>query len=133
MTRAGPTQAWTNVILRGPLFEKKINTVVKRALVQQCMERLDKEMTIKTERLKRKGGKWPSGRRKGLGAKRNIVTAEKAFGMTVAQELKLTIESTTKSPRTKGTMWVRKNVAWMRKMAPRILKKAANQVVGELS
>lgn len=109
---------WVNVVVRGPLFSKKIDAVVKRALIAEVLEKIE-------VRLKRGG--------KGMGAKRNIVTAEMAFGHVAAQAVGMEVKSTKKYPRTKGTAWVSKNVAIARAMAPRVLRKAARRMVGELN
>ena len=126
-----PVSMNVNVTLRGPLFTKKIDKVVKAALLDECMKRIQKEEQIKTDRLVHKRTKYPSGRVKSLGAKRNPITREMVFGQSNLIAMRFT--SPTRFPRTKGTKWVAKNMAWIRAMAPRVLKKAAARMVSELN
>ena len=129
--RGRASGAWVNVVVRGPLFEKKIDKVVKAALIDECLKRIQKEEQIKTDRLIRKRTKYPSGRVKGLGAKRNPITREMLFGQS--NLIAMGFKSPTNFPRTKGTKWVVKNIAWIRAMVPRVLKKAAARMVSELN
>jgi hypothetical protein len=96
-----------NVTLKGHLFEKKIDETVKKALVQEVLVKVG-------ERMDRQG--------KGLGAKRNRITKKQAA------ELELLVESTRIWPRTKGTAWTRKNIAIVKAMAPRVMRKAAQRI-----
>lgn len=100
-----------NVIVRGPLFTKKIDRVVKDALVAEVLTKVD-------ERAKRQG--------KRLGALRNTIT-------THLDGLMLTISSTMDYPRTRGTSYVRHQTRAIRAMARRVMQKAAERIVGELS
>ena len=58
-----------NVTVKGPLFEKKIDDVAKRAMVDECLAKMEKRMM--------RGGR-------GKGAKRNIVTTDMTFGHAAA-------------------------------------------------
>lgn len=117
MARRGGSAAWVDVVVRGPLFDKKITQVVKTAMVDECLKKIEKRM--------KRGGK-------GAGAKQNIVTAEMAFGAAAMNAVGMEVASTLRRPRTKGKAWVRKNVAIARAMAPRVLRKAARRMVAEL-
>ena len=119
--RARGSQAWVNVVVRGPLFDKRITPVVKRAMVDRCLKTIDKRL--------RRPGRWS----KRLGARKNVVTADMALGAAAAQAYTLEHRSTLRHPRTKGTGWVRKNVKIARGVAPSALKAAAREIVGELS
>ena len=133
MPTARASQQWVNVVVRGPLFSKRIDSVIKQAMIKECLEKIDARIERGTRSQIRKRGKWPSGRPMGLGAKRNIVTSEMAFGLAATEAAALRVKSTTKSPRSKGTSWVRKNIGITRAMAPRVLRAAAKRMVAELS
>ena len=98
------------VNLKGPMFTKKIDDVVKKAIVEETLKKID-------ERVQRQG--------KGLGARRNVID-RKLTG------LELTVDTTKIRPRTKGTAWQRKNVSIIKAMAPRVARKTALRIVGEL-
>lgn len=104
------------VNLKGPLFTKKIDDVVKKAIVEETLQKVD-------QRLGRKGAQGSGG--KGLGVKRNIVD-RKLTG------LELTVDTTKIRPRTKGTSWQKKNVAIAKAMIPRVVRKTALRIASEL-
>ena len=102
------------VTLRGPLFEKKISKVIERQIIEQAMVKFEK-------RVRRKG--------KRIGRKRNpIGPGDLHLGKGVVMEL----HSTKNWPRTTGYSWTHKNVAAIKAMAPRVLRKLAKEIVGEL-
>ena len=105
------TQIQVSVTLKGPLFSKKIDQVVKAAMIEETLEKIGQRME--------RGGK-------GLGAKRNIISRQTAA-------LEMGVQSTRHFPRTRGTAWTQKNVAIVKAMAPRVLRKAALRIAGELS
>lgn len=100
-----------SVTLKGPLFTKKIDDVVKRQLVAEVLTKVE-------ERTRRQG--------KGLGARRNTISHER-------DGLELNVESTRNWPRTKGTSWQKKNIGIVKAMAPRVMRKAAQRITEELS
>lgn len=104
-----------SVTLSGPFFTKKINSVVRNAIVTETMKKIEK-------RLRRKGRK--------LGRKRNPIGPGE---LTLGNDVTLVMTSTTNWPRTKGTAWKNKNVAIIKAMAPRVLRKTAKRIAGELS
>ena len=107
-----------SVTVRGPLFEKKINKSVKDAIIEECLLKLN-------ARLMRSGTRGSGG--KGLGVQRNIVGS---FVDTTAMQL--TVESSLIFPRRTGRAWAQKNIAIVRAMAPRVMRKTAQRIVGEL-
>ena len=103
------------VIVRGPLFEKRIDRVVEAAIMGEAMEKFEKRIT-------RKGRK--------IGRKRNpIGPGDLSKGKTIT----LTMHSTLNWPRTSGGSWTRKNVAAVNAMKGRVLRSVAKRIVGELS
>ncbi len=111
---ARPTSGPVTITLRGPLFKKRISKVVERQILSEAMPKFEK-------RVRRKGKK--------IGRKRNpIGPGRMALGGGVTMEL----TSSTNWPRTTGRAWTRKNVAAIKAMAPRVLRKLAKQIVGEL-
>lgn len=108
--RAGPV----NVTIRGPLFEKVIDKTIQRQIVTEAMKKFEK-------RVRRKGRK--------IGRKRNpIGPGDLHLGGGVVMEL----HSSTNWPRTTGVSWTRKNIAAIKSMSPRVLRKLAKEIVGEL-
>lgn len=106
------------VTVRGPLFDKKIDKTVKAAIVEECLLKIN-------ARLTRAGARGSGGR--GLGTQRNTV------GTVVdINAITLTAESTLIFPRTTGRAWAQKNMAIVRAMAPRVMRKTALRIVGEL-
>lgn len=105
-----------DVAIRGNLVSKKVDDVVKKAIVEETLQKIN-------ERLGRKGAEGSGG--KGLGVKRNIVSRQ--LTGTV-----LTADTTKVWPRTRGTSWQRKNIAIIKAMAPRVLRKTADRIVSEL-
>lgn len=99
------------VNLSGPLFKKKIDAVVKAAIIEEALEKIGQRME--------RGGK-------GLGARRNIVSRRTAG-------LEMEVDTTKRRPRTKGTAWARKNMGIVRGMAPHVLRKTALRIIGDLS
>jgi hypothetical protein len=100
-----------------------ITTNVKILGINELLERTDWDVLVQPEmrdaqdtilkRVKRQG--------KGLGARRN----ELAFDV---RPLGATVSTSLIYPRTKGTSWGRKNVAAVRAMTPRVLKKAIKRM-----
>lgn len=107
-----------DVTVRGPLFEKKVDETVRRAIAEEGLDKI-------AERLTRKGAQGSGG--KGVGVKRNAVTQQRR-----ASELTVDTLSTRVFPRTRGTSWLKKNSGIARAMAPRVLRKVAQRIVGEL-
>ena len=103
------------VIVRGPLFEKRIDRVVEAAIMGEAMEKFEKRIT-------RKGRK--------IGRKRNpIGPGDLSKGKTIM----LTMTSSLNRPRTSGGKWTAHNVRAVKAMAPRVLRSVAKRIVGELS
>lgn len=102
------------VTMRGPLFEKNIPKVLGDAIVARAMEKFEK-------RVRRKGKK--------LGRRRNpIGPGELHLGRGVV----MTLYSTTRWPRTTGHAWTRANIAAIKSMAPRVLRKVGKEIAAEL-
>lgn len=101
-----------NVTLKGKLFTKKIDDVVKRAIVEEVLVKVDERF-----------GRARQGR--GLGAQRNTITRQR-------RGLELEVRSTRVWPRTKGTAWTRKNIGTIKSMSGRVARKAATRIVEEL-
>lgn len=100
-----------NVTLSGPLFSKKVDDVVKNAIVSEALTKI-------ADRTKRGG--------KGKGAKANVVTPQR-------QELVLEVHSTLHYPRTTGKAWDRKNIAIVKAMGPNVLRSVSRRIVSELT
>lgn len=108
---ASPTDVIT---LRGPLFTKRIDKVVQAAIIAEAMEKFEKRIT-------RKGRK--------IGRKRNpIGPGDLSKGKTTT----LTMTSSLNWPRTSGGKWTQKNVAAVKAMRGRVLRKVAKRIVAEL-
>jgi len=101
-----------SVKVHGGLFSKDVKRAVREAMYQEALEKIGTRME--------RGGK-------GLGAKRNTVTH------MPDGDLQMRVSSTRIWPRTKGTSWQRKNIGIVRAMAPRVLRKAAERIVMEMS
>jgi len=112
------------VAVRGPLFTKKIDSTVKKAILEEGLERIGKELDLKTARLIRRPLTHKKGA--GLGAKRNPVH-RKTTGIVMD-----VISRIGKYPRMSGRRWTENNMAAIYRMAPRMLRKIANRIVGEL-
>lgn len=109
-----------HVTVRGPLFTKKINAVVKQAMIDECMKKVD-------ERLSRK----PPAKK--LGMMRNPVKTRMEAGGTDAVNLHFEhVQSRFHNPRRTGSSWAKKNMGIIKAMAPRILRATAKRIVGEL-
>lgn len=100
-----------SVKVHGGLFSRNIPESVRRSMRQEAIEKIATRME--------RGGK-------GLGSKRNTIS-HRADG-----ELQERVSSTRIWPRTKGTSWQSKNIGIAKAMAPRVLRKAAERIVGEL-
>ena len=107
----------TDVItVRGPLFTKRIDKTVEQAIIKEAMDKFG-------ERVRRKGRK--------IGRKRNPIGEGK---LTKGRgEVKLELETSLNYPRTTGRSWQRKNIAAVKAMRGRVLRKLAKRIVGELS
>ena len=104
------------IVLRGPLFTKRIDKVVQGAIIDEAMGKFE-------ERVRRKGRR--------IGRKRNPIPEGK---LTKGRsEVKLQLETTLNYPRTTGSSWQRKNIAAIKAMRGRVLRKVAKRIVGELS
>ena len=101
------------VKLTGPLFSKSVDAVVKRAIVEEALDKVD-------ERMER------SARGRGEGRKRNTVTRER-------RDLVLSVNSTLIRPRTTGRAWTSKNMGIIKAMTPRVLRKVAQRAAEGLS
>lgn len=107
-----------SVKVNGGIFEKNIPETVRTALREECLLKIN-------DRMSRKGAQGSGGR--GLGVQRNIIGSYVDItGLT------LRVESSRIFPRTTGWSWQRKNIAIVRAMAPRVLKKAADRIVTEM-
>lgn len=111
-----------SVAINGALFKRNIPAVVRKALIDEALLKVN-------ERLIRKGRFGSGG--KGRGVARNYVTDERRFGDAVG-DLKVVMHSTLHWPRTSGSAYVKKNIGITKAMAPRVLRKSAERMVTEL-
>jgi hypothetical protein len=138
---------WTSkATLKGPLFTKNVPKVVMKAIYESALESIGKELIKKDETRKKKGGTWPSGNPKMMGAKANVMELkgnipklEVVVSTTTAKGRSLLARlfsrgkaRRSRNPRTKGTTWARKNMAAVRGMARGKLDAAAKRIVSEL-
>jgi hypothetical protein len=107
------------VTLRGPLFTKNINETVKKAIIEEGIERIGKEIIDRTETLKRS-------RKKGAGARANPVDRKTLnLTMTVTSQIK-------HWPRMSGNKWVGYNMVKARGMSYNVMNKIATRICSEL-
>lgn len=100
-----------NVTVRGPLFRRKIDEVVKRSIIEEVLLKVE-------ERVERQG--------KGLASRINFVDAK-------IKDLELTEHSTLRYPRTTGAAKQRRDVRAVKALAPRVMQRAAERIVERLS
>ena len=106
------------VTLRGPLFDKDVEKVIERQIMERAMPKFEK-------RVRRKG----RGKKQGLGRKRNpIGPGDLHLGGGVV----MVLHSTKNFPRTTGYTWTRYNIAAIKKMAPNVLRSLRRKIVAEL-
>lgn len=134
-----------NVSIRGPLFEKNLTATVQAAIISETLDRISQELDKKAANKKR------------LGRKNNRVTNRReALVLTSTSTLRdpsirrQRIPSFGRgagrrknpdfNPRVKGTTWVKKNIGQppygkgvIGSMLPRVLRKTAERIVGELN
>ena len=103
------------ITLRGPIFHKDIPKVLGDAIITEVMEKVEK-------RVRRKGRK--AGRRNNPIGPGDI---RRRDGVT------MTLTSSLNRPRTSGGTSVQKNMATIRGMAPRVIRKAGRRMAKELS
>jgi len=107
------------VNLRGGLFGKNIPSTVRDALNQEALGKIN-------ERMRRKGDRGSGGR--GKGVQRNVVSQR--FNPS---DMELRIYTTSVYPRRrKAGSFKRKNIAIIRSMAPRVMRKAAERIAAEM-
>ncbi len=111
----------TRVKIYGPMFSKRIDATVQEAIITEGIDRV-------AERLMRKGPKGSGGR--GLGVRRNTIHEVRAYALRL--DTISTAGGREHWPRAKGTTWVAKNVAIVRSMLPRVLRKIGRRVAKEL-
>ena len=111
-----------NVKVTGGLFKRNIPQTARDALVGETLDTIHKRLM--------RNGRFGSGG-KGRGVRRN--TVDYFVDYDRGTPFALEISSTLNPPRTKGTKWLRKNVAITKAMAPRVLRKAAQRMVSDLS
>ncbi len=104
-----------NVTFRGPIFDKKIDDVVRDAILKEGMDKFEQRVARPGKRLGRKNNPIGPGH------------------LTTGDTMELEIRSTLIHPRTTGRTWISKNVAAVNKMSPFVLRKIAKRIVGELS
>lgn len=100
-----------NVTIKGGLIRQDIERIAQKQIVYEIFDKV-------TERVERGG--------RGLGARRNRIT-ERSNGF-----YEIVLSSTRIFPRTIGSSWVKKNVAIIRAMAPRVASKAAQRIAEEM-
>ena len=104
------------VTVRGRIFAKNISGEVKKAIINESLEKIDKRLSRRPPRKK-------------LGMMRNPVkTRMDAHALKLHFEH---VESRFHSPRRTGKAWLRKNIAIVKAMAPRVLRKTAARIIGE--
>lgn len=105
------------VSVNGGIFKRDIRRTARQAVYEEALQKID-------QRLMRRGIYGSGG--KGRGVRRNIVEHARD------DDLAIEVSSTLRWPRTKGTTWTKKNVAIVKAMAPRVLRKAADRIVQEM-
>ena len=103
------------IVLRGPLFTKRIDKVVQGVIIDEAMGKFE-------ERITRKGRK--------IGRKRNPIGPG---DLTKGKTIQLTMTSSLHRPRTSGIKWTQHNVRAIKAMRGRVLRSVAKRIVGELS
>ena len=106
--------SFVNVTIKGPLFSKRIDKVIQQQIMQEAMPKFEK-------RVRRKGRK--------IGRKRNPIGPGR---LTLGGGVTMELESSLNWPRTTGSTWTSKNVAAIKPMAPRVLRKLAREITREL-
>ena len=104
--------------LRGPIFFKDIPKVLGDAIIKEVMRKVEK-------RVRR-----PKKRGHNLGRKNNPIgpgDIRRRDGVT------MTLTSSLNRPRMSGGKWVQKNMAAIKAMAPRVIRKAGRRMAKELS
>lgn len=104
------------VTFKGGLFKKDIPATTRRVLRQEVIDKVH-------ARLMRKGAQGSGGR--GKGVLRNTVSDR-------VGDMEVRVASTLRSPRTRGTKWIGKNIAITKSMAPRVLRRAAERLAAEM-
>ena len=103
------------ITLRGPIFHKDIPKVLGDAIITEVMEKVEK-------RVRRKGRK--------AGRKRNPIGPG---NIRRHDGVSMTLTSSLNWPRTSGGKWAQKNMAAIKAMAPRVIRKAGRRMAKELS
>ena len=106
------------ITLRGPIFFKDIPKVLGDAIITEVMEKVEKEVRKRSNR----------GRR--LGRKRNQIGPGE---IRRRDGVSMTLTSSLNWPRTSGGTWVQQNMATLRGMAPRVIRKAGRRMAKERS
>ena len=106
---AAPIQVSVNV--KGPLFSKRITANVREAMYEEGIKKI-------TDRWMRKS-------RRRLGRRKNILSLSE-------RPMRNEVRSTLIQPRTSGKAWMGSNIAIAKAMAPRVLRKAAKRITGQL-
>lgn len=133
-----------NATIKGPLFSKKIDAVVKQAIWVETLDKIEDRILRPSRKAQKK-----------LGFRRNTLTPRK-------NALVLEVKTTTATgafkhkgrrgrrgsgtprpgwqekvpsynPRRTGTAWQASNMAAARAMLPRVLRKTTARIVGDLS
>jgi hypothetical protein len=130
------------VTIRGPLFSKKIDQVVKDAIVAESLLKIQERVERPGRRLGRKNNR--------LSSRRNALVLDVASTLRDPSVTRQRIPSFGSgrgrrpnpqfNPRSRGTAWVRKHVGGgqygkgiIGAMAPAVLRKTAQRIIGELS
>ena len=106
------------ITLRGPLFSKNIPKVLGDAIIAEVMEKVEKRV----RRPKKTGHN--------LGRKRNPIGPG---DIRRRDGVSMTLTSSLNWPRMSGGKWVQKNMAAIKAMAPRVIRKAGRRMAKELS
>lgn len=105
-----------SVTIKGPLFSERIDATVKRAMVEEVLDKVDERVTRVPKSPKR-------------GRANNTVEAHRADQGTDQQ---LEIDSTLNWPRTVGRSWLQYNTNAIKKLAPNVIRKAGRRIAQEL-
>jgi hypothetical protein len=106
-----------NFTMRGPLFEKNVTDEVRHAIVGEVLDKVDQRVMRKARSPK-------------LGRKNNTLSSKRMEQRKGEQSLQ--VDSTLNYPRTRGTAWVKYNVAMVRKLAPNVIRAAGRRLAQQL-
>lgn len=112
-----------HVSVRGGLFNRNVPESVRRAVVEEAVDKVG-------ARLVRKGSMGSGGRGLGVRRKHNQPIRQIRRDALVVETI--SPRGRAHWPRLKGTTWLRKNARIAKAMGPRVLRKTAERIVAEM-